>query len=129
MSMTTAIELLIVGVGGACGAVLRYAAALVVAKIPGGAFPWATLMVNVAGCFLIGVLIGSQLDQRHQNWRLGFGVGFLGSLTTFSTFSAQTVSATLDGDWSTASLNVAANVVVCLAATFAGIAIGRRWAG
>ena len=120
-------NLLLISLGGAIGAVARYLASETVGSITKYGFPLGTLTVNVIGCFLIGWLIGSGNAEQRTDLRLGFGVGFLGALTTFSTFSAETVKQITDGNWGVASINVVANDVLCLLAVAGGLAIGRKF--
>ncbi|MCS6820689.1 MAG: fluoride efflux transporter CrcB [Microscillaceae bacterium] len=79
----------LVATGGAVGSILRYTLSLVSLKIyPGQIFPWATLLANLIGCFLIGLLVGylpKQISYQHE-WKLLLITGFCGGLTTFSTF-------------------------------------------
>jgi len=119
-------EALIIGLGGACGALLRYYIVVATISRRTTEFALGTFLANIVGCFLIGVLIGSGCDQQYKVLRLGFGVGFLGSLTTFSTFSAETIAHLANGNWPMAAFNMFANLVVCLLATAAGIALGQR---
>lgn len=89
------IQLLLVGLGGMLGAMLRYLMALAVLAWPlGERFPLATLLINIAGCLLIGLLVG--LVERQgwpgELWRLFLMVGVLGGFTTFSAFGLETIS-------------------------------------
>ena len=118
--------MLTIAMGGACGALLRYYLAVAAKAWPATSIPIGTFIANVLGCFLIGLMIGSGKDQQHEAIRLGFGIGFLGSLTTFSTFSAETISQLTDGNWKLAAINVIANLTCCLLATAAGITLGRK---
>ncbi|MFC4448886.1 CrcB family protein [Halorussus aquaticus] len=106
--------LVLVGVGGFAGAVLRHAVAV---ALPGG-FPWGTLAVNVVGSFALGVLLSeSKLAGRISvETRLVLGNGFLSSFTTYSTFALQTT--TLSPSW--AVVNVGANYALGFAAVVAG---------
>jgi CrcB protein len=117
------VKLLWVGLGGFAGSVLRYlVAGWVQESSRSVSFPYGTLAVNVVGCLLIGVL--SQLaDARgllHAEVRLFIFVGVLGGFTTFSTFGYETLNLLRDGEVLIASLNVTANVVLCLLAVWAG---------
>ncbi|MCA8921588.1 MAG: fluoride efflux transporter CrcB [Planctomycetes bacterium] len=87
-------QALAVGCGGAIGALLRYGISELVAFAAGKGPPWGTLAVNLLGCLVIGV-VWAWLDQREQDptqLRLFLVTGLLGSLTTFSTFSQETVT-------------------------------------
>ena len=126
--MKPGMEVLAISLGGACGALLRYYIAVASKALITSEFSWGTFAANVLGCFLIGLMIGSQRDQN-ETIRLGFGIGFLGSLTTFSTFSAQTINHLTGGNWMLGTINAVANLTCCLLATVAGITLGRRLLG
>lgn len=94
----------------------------------GLAFPIGTLLVNVTGSFVLGVvlvLVTRQQGASADALRLLVAVGFCGGYTTFSTFSADTVALIERGGGGLAALNVAASVALALAGTFAGVALGR----
>lgn len=124
--MKIGFDLLVISLGGACGALFRHFITSSATILFKGNFPWGILLTNIIGCLLIGLIIGGEHDQKSEAIRLGFGIGFLGSLTTFSTFSADTVKHALDGNWVIAGSNVAANLIICLLAVAVGIAISRR---
>ena len=88
----------------------------------GGFFPWGTLVVNVLGCLVIGVLMELAREEEYLsgNARLLLVTGLLGSLTTFSTFGYETILLMAENKLPLAFLNVALNVVVGCAAIFAG---------
>jgi len=113
-----------VALGGAVGALSRFVIAEQVIKLMGRGFPFATLLVNVLGSFAIGALYAAiQHEAVVSVWRTGLTVGFLGALTTFSTFSLDTILLLQQGDWLKAGLNLVLNVVVCLAAAWLGLSI------
>ena len=116
-------NLLFVALGGAIGASLRYGANLLALTWLGKGFPFATLAVNIVGSFLMGVLL-SAIEHgiiTDQFWRLSLSVGLFGALTTFSTFSLDTVLMLQNGEWQKALSNILLNVVVCLGATWLGL--------
>ena len=116
--------ILMVALGGAAGSVLRYLLGLWVTRAVGEGFPWGTLLINVAGSFIIGWLAtGARPDA--VTLRLLLMVGFCGGFTTFSSFSLQTLELLQQGAWIAAWGNVLGSVTLCLAATSAGWAIGR----
>lgn len=117
---------LLVGIGGFAGAICRYGIAQFSRFAWATSFPIGTLLANVAGCFLIGILIGSGRAESSQSLRLSFGVGFLGALTTFSTFGAETVSQAQSGSIGLAVLNIAANLIAGLLAVVVGIVVGQK---
>ncbi|MBD3671164.1 MAG: fluoride efflux transporter CrcB [Gammaproteobacteria bacterium] len=114
--------------GGALGALMRFWLSGWTYQVFGRAFPYGTLMVNVLGSLLMGFLF-VWLTERAAlpaEWRALILVGFLGSLTTFSTFSMETMSLIQGGEAGKALLNVVLSVVICLAATWLGIITGRQ---
>ncbi|WP_417753522.1 fluoride efflux transporter CrcB [Slackia sp.] len=123
------LELCAVALGGALGAVGRYAVGLAVAALAPeaflGGFPVATLIANVLGCFVIGVLSalfeGPFAGRDHV--RLFAVTGVLGGFTTFSTFSLETVQLLESGAWGMAGSNAAVSLGACLAGVMAGRAI------
>lgn len=122
MSALTAVAL-----GGALGAVARYQLSLWVHARWPSAFPTGTLVVNMLGCLLLGILAGT-LDTRwagSPQVRLFLGVGLLGAFTTFSTFELETLLAIERGHAGVALSYVAASVIVGLAAVWLGLRIGR----
>lgn len=118
-------NLLLIAVGGAAGALLRYGVSEWVTA-PRGGFPLATLLANVTGAFLLGVasLLLVRLEVSAAV-RLGLTVGVLGAYTTFSTFSVETLDLVSDGQWRTAALYVVASVAGALAAAWAGQSLAR----
>ena len=120
------LELCAVALGGALGAVGRYAVGLAVAAFAPeaflGGFPVATLIANVFGCFVIGVLSalfeGPLAGRDHV--RLFAVTGVLGGFTTFSTFSLETVQLLESGAWGMAGANAAVSLGACLAGVMAG---------
>ncbi|MFT6831092.1 MAG: CrcB protein [Planctomycetota bacterium] len=114
-------ELLLVGAGGFVGAILRYLTALWLA---GTTFPFATLLVNVVGSFCIGALAGAMEKgswvEAHRHF---IAVGLLGALTTFSTFSLETVALLRGGQHGAAALSILLNVALALGAARAGLAL------
>src|SRR5947207_946495 len=88
-----------IALGGAIGAIARYqVAAAIQARIPAG-FPWGTFVVNMTGCFMMGVAMTLLTDRlvAHPNWRYLIPIGFIGAYTTFSTFGLETFRAITEG--------------------------------
>jgi len=104
-----------VGLGGAAGAILR---ALTGRLLP-GAFPWATLLVNVSGSFLLAAAYAG-LPPESELARALIGSGFCGALTTFSTFILETYILARSGQWRQAVLNLALTLALCCLASWAG---------
>lgn len=120
-------EMALVMTGGALGALCRYATTLVTGRLWGTGFPWGTLAVNWVGCFLIGVCFGLA-DYRNvlsPSARLFFVTGFLGALTTFSTFALESVLYARPGAAHLAAANFIAHNVGGLALVFLGIWLVR----
>ena len=120
--------LVFIALGGAFGAMLRYGASLGVYAIAGRSFPYGTLFVNVSGSLLMGVLSVLMLERMAiaPEWRAAILVGVLGSFTTFSTFSIETLNLLEQGDVMRAVANIAFSVLLCLAAVWFGVVIGRQ---
>ena len=112
--------------GGAAGTICRYYTTLGALRTLGPRFAYGTLAVNVVGCFAIGVLMHC-LDATgaSRSVRLGLTTGFLGGFTTFSAFGYETVIFLENGKPALALANVAANVLIGVAATYAGLMLGR----
>jgi len=108
-------------IGASVGALSRWALSLWLS--PGGAFPWGTLVANLAGGYLIGVCIAvfESMPQLDPVWRLLLVTGFLGGLTTFSTFSAEVVVFLLEARYGLAVATAAAHVTGSLLMTVVGI--------
>lgn len=114
----------LVGVGGALGAMARYALALGVGRFWFGTFPVATLIANVLGSLAMGMLVGLLarfLPPNGEEIRLFLAVGVLGGFTTFSAFSLDTISLIERGALAQAVLYVALSVVVCLIGLYLGL--------
>lgn len=111
-----------VGCGGFVGAALRYLAGLAAARIP-GALPWGTLLVNLAGCFVMGFITGWLFTGRpeRESLRLFLATGMLGGFTTFSAFSLETFQFIQYGRWGLALLYVLLTAVGCLL----GVSLGN----
>lgn len=116
-------QFLLVALGGALGSALRYLTALLLARHYTGSIPLATLVVNLVGCFLIGLFIGLCSDMAHL--RLLFITGFCGGFTTFSTFTAESYSMFREGAYGLALLYIAGSVLIGLLALWLGICLSR----
>jgi CrcB protein len=115
--------LILIALGGAAGSVLRYLLGGRVQHFAPHGFPVGTLTVNVLGCLLIGVLTRIFLNMETPGeWRALLVVGFCGGFTTFSTFSIETVGLIEGGEYARAAAYIAGSVLLCIMATFAGMA-------
>ena len=116
-----------IALGGALGAIARYQlAAMIQARIPAG-FPLGTFVVNISGCFVMGV-VTTLLTERlvvHPNWRFLIPIGFVGAYTTFSTFELETFRAINEGSWVIGAGNVAGSMLAGYIALWAGIVLPR----
>jgi len=121
--------LLAIGTGGFVGAILRYLVSGWVQKLSPSLFPVGTLSVNIIGSFIIGfaVLYFENVVAPHQKALVI--TGLLGALTTFSTFSLETVTMLQSGLWGRAAANITLNAALCIAATMSGMALFKRLYG
>jgi CrcB protein len=117
----------LIGIGGAIGAVGRYILQGLVYQFTGAFFPYGTLVVNVFGCFLIGLVMGLTEDRFliDAQLRLFITVGILGGFTTFSSFGYETFAMLRDGEVLRASVNVIGSVIAGLAAVWLGFVAAR----
>lgn len=116
-----------IGIGGAAGAMTRYAVEAWISARAQATFPFGTLVVNVTGCFLLGFLIAitSQRFLAYSTLRAALAIGFLGAYTTFSTFAFDSMRLAEEGSVARAAINVVANVAVGVLAVVAGTWLGR----
>lgn len=118
--------ILAIGLGSFLGGISRYLITVFIQNRVFSSFPFGTLSVNVAGCFLIGIVFGlADRGNLTQEWRLFLATGILGGFTTFSAFSNETVGMLRDGQFGYASAYVAGSVILGLLATFIGIMITK----
>ena len=122
-----ALSLTVVAFGGALGAVLRFSLSALIGAHH--VFPWATLAINIAGSFAIGLLWGAYgtADWFQQWGRLFLVVGLLGGFTTFSAFSVETLNLLQDARQALALGYVGASLLGCLAAVWLGERAGQNW--
>jgi fluoride exporter len=115
---------LFVAVGGAIGSVARYWLTEFAAKLWGADFPWGTIVANVTGSLLIGVIaalpVPGPRDPLGPLGRQFLMIGIMGGYTTFSSFSLQTLTMLQHGHLAKAAVNVVGSVVLCLIAVWAG---------
>ena len=121
-------QLISILLGGALGAISRFALSNLVSSILGRDFPYGTLTVNLMGSFLIGLFtvfftLKSGIDPAI---RLGILVGFLGALTTFSTFSLETLSLLEQGSFFAALSNILISVISCIAMVWLGMQLAKQ---
>lgn len=121
-------QLLYIGIFGGLGCVARYLLSGWTYSLVGRGLPYGTLAVNVAGSFLLGLLMtfGLRSALISPELRLGLTVGFLGGFTTFSTFSYETMRLLEEGSLWQAGANIVLNVVICLLFAMLGMTLARQ---
>jgi CrcB protein len=123
------LRLALIAIFGAVGTLLRYGIQSVLQVGTGATFPWGTLLINLTGCFLLG-LIGQMTLNRMMispDWRVAITVGFFGGYTTFSSFGWETGKMLEEGRWIPATSYVAASVAIGLLLSVAGIRLANRF--
>jgi CrcB protein len=122
-----------VAIGGALGSVARYGLGGFVSDKTGGVFPWGTLIVNVSGSFVIGILAaitapeGKMTPQSRAFATQLLMTGVCGGYTTFSSFSLQTLNLLRDREWFYAGGNILLSVVLCIIAVWLGYLVGNTF--
>ena len=122
-------QLVLIAIFGAIGTLARYGLQGLVQVRAGSAFPYGTLLINLTGCFFLG-LIGQFTMNRivlSPDWRVAITVGFFGGYTTFSSFGWETAKMLEDGEWLRATTYVGASVVVGLLLSVAGIRLANKF--
>ena len=127
----TMTSILLVLLGGAIGSLCRYRWSGLIAERLGETFPFGTLFVNSVGCFIIG-LAGGFLNKAagapwEQPLRVFLTIGFCGGLTTFSSFSLQTLNLILSQRWGAALANIVVSTTICLLLVATGWSIGETF--
>lgn len=110
---------------GALGALSRWGLGALVNRFVTGPFPAGTFVANALGCLLLGLVTGLSSELLPSHLRIPLATGFLGSFTTFSTFSVESVKLAEQGAWALAALNVLGSVVVGLLGAGAGLWLSR----
>ncbi len=117
---------LAISIGAILGANARFFVGGWVADHLGAVFPYGTLVINVSGSLLIGIVLTFSTERLTPDWfRPLLAIGFLGSYTTFSTFSYETLALVQGGSFGLAAVNVAASVGAAFAGVYAGTLIAR----
>ena len=123
------LQLLVIGCGGAVGALMRYGLALRITSLAGSAFPWGILFVNIVGCFLAGLLFTWAVPRIPLSdlLRNGLQLGLLGGFTTFSAFSIDTIALFDQGLWLRGLLYIITSVIVSILGAYLGMSVGRNF--
>jgi CrcB protein len=121
------VNFVIVALGAIVGANLRYVLSRLTAKLMGPVFPYGTLMINVAGSFMVGwfMIWTTERVLVDPRWRLLIVIGFCGGFTTFSSYAFETMAYFEQGQWGLMATNIVANNVLSLMAALAGMALAR----
>lgn len=122
------LRLTLIAIFGAVGTLARYGLQGFVQIRVGSTFPYGTLLINLTGCFLLGLIGQFTLNRMviSPDWRVAIAVGFFGGYTTFSSFGWETAKMLEDGEWLRATAYVAASVVVGLFLSVAGIRLANQ---
>ena len=116
-----------IALGGALGSIARYAVGLWVFERMGQRFPYGTFVINITGCFIIGLAL-TVLDEHmglSSAWRQAIPIGFVGAYTTFSTFEYETLRLAHNGQAASALLYIALSVMIGYGAVWLGSLAGR----
>jgi len=122
------LRLTLIAIFGAFGTLARYGLQGLVQIRVASTFPYGTLLINLTGCFLLGVIGQFTLNRMviSPDWRVAIAVGFFGGYTTFSSFGWETAKMLEDGEWARATAYVAASVVAGLLLSVAGIRLANQ---
>jgi fluoride exporter len=126
--MSAAYPYALVALGGALGAVARFGVGVfIVRRVPAG-WPFATLFINLTGCFLIALFLSAATDRvgLQEGWRYLFPIGFVGAYTTFSTYEWEMFKLGEQGAWGQVGFYFVASNVLGYAAILLGNALGKR---
>lgn len=124
-------QVLLIGLAGALGTLCRYFVGVMAGRLLGAGFPYGTLIVNVTGCFLIALVYELAISTTlvPANQRIVLASGFMGGLTTYSSFNYETTEFIRERAWVAGAMNVGVTLVACFIAGLSGVALARRIAG
>jgi CrcB protein len=119
--------LLLIGTGGFLGSISRFLASRFIQNIFPSAFPFGTFLVNISGCFLIGLIYGfsEKSSLVSSEWKMFLAVGFCGGFTTFSTFANENLALLRDGEFLHFFMYTGLSVILGITATFIGVIITK----
>ena len=120
------LPVILVGIGGMIGSIVRYLSAILYTKhFPASFIPWGTFAVNILGCLLIGIVYG--LSERFHfltpHWRLFLTTGICGGFTTFSAFAYENISMLQQANYTGFAVYSLGSLVLCLLSVFAGLSL------
>jgi len=120
-----------IGLAGALGTVARYQVGLWAGRMFGPSFPWGTFIVNVTGCFLIAAIMHVAVTTSFvpPTLRLALTTGFMGGLTTYSSFNYETTKFFQERAWASGIANLGLTVTACFVAGLLGLAVARVLVG
>lgn len=119
-------SILLAGIGGAAGSILRYLCGVFVQRHYASTLPLATFLVNISGCLMIGCLMGSKIISGHNDYRVLLVTGLCGGYTTFSAFAWENIQLLRNGQTTTALGYILLSTVMGLAAVWAGTMLVRN---
>ena len=120
-------KLLLIACAGGIGTLARYGLSGFIQRLIGGVFPWGTVVVNICGCLLAG-LLWAALEERYPipgDVRAMVFIGFMGAFTTFSTYMLESGNLIQDGEWMRAAGNMLLQNSAGITALFTGLALGK----
>ena len=123
------LRIVLIALFGAAGTLSRYGLQGVVQVRTGGLFPYGTLLVNLTGCFFLGLIGQFTLNRMviSPDWRMAIAVGFFGGYTTFSSFGWETAKMMEAGEWTRVSVYVGASVIAGLLLSVAGVRLANKF--
>lgn len=123
------ITYLYIGVGGCLGAISRYWLGLRITGMTSSGFPWGTLIINLSGCFILGlfIILSQSRLKLNSQLRLAISTGFLGAYTTFSTFSVETLGLFNEGKLLKAVVYVFTSIFLGIVLVWLGTYTARLW--